>query len=198
MIDHWRRNQRQTKSETSIDDVTHEPHFEQSQVDPSEILEHQQRIQRLSEALETLPPRRREAFLLYRFDGLSQSEIAERMEISISMVEKHIAAALVHCKNTLIIRAIIRNDTTLCKHQMMKAALMKKPRCGLPACTANVSAPLKQSNSNNGLLHHLNMQKRMMPLLDYGAILITCRALLAQYFPRKTPFFAYGALWAIP
>ncbi len=62
MIDHWRRNQRQTKSETSIDDVTHEPHFEQSQVDPSEILEHQQRIQRLSEALETLPPRRREAF----------------------------------------------------------------------------------------------------------------------------------------
>lgn len=101
LIDHWRRNQRQTKSETSIDDVTHEPHFEQSQVDPSEILEHQQRIQRLSEALETLPPRRREAFLLYRFDGLSQSEIAERMEISISMVEKHIAAALVHCKKHL-------------------------------------------------------------------------------------------------
>ncbi|CAB5562786.1 RNA polymerase sigma factor [Providencia hangzhouensis] len=101
LIDHWRRNQRQTKSETSIDDVTHEPHFEQSQADPSEILEHQQRIQRLSEALETLPPRRREAFLLYRFDGLSQSEIAERMEISISMVEKHIAAALVHCKKHL-------------------------------------------------------------------------------------------------
>ncbi|WP_272520746.1 RNA polymerase sigma factor [Providencia sp. PROV223] len=101
LIDHWRRNQRQTKSETSIDDITHEPHFEQSQADPSEILEHQQRIQRLSEALETLPPRRREAFLLYRFDGLSQSEIAERMEISISMVEKHIAAALVHCKKHL-------------------------------------------------------------------------------------------------
>ncbi len=101
MIDHWRRNQRQTRSETSIDDVTHESHFEQSQADPSEILEHQQRIQRLSEALETLPPRRREAFLLYRFDGLSQSEIAERMEISISMVEKHIAAALVHCKKHL-------------------------------------------------------------------------------------------------
>lgn len=101
LIDHWRRNQRQTRSETSIDDVTHESHFEQSQADPSEILEHQQRIQRLSEALETLPPRRREAFLLYRFDGLSQSEIAERMEISISMVEKHIAAALVHCKKHL-------------------------------------------------------------------------------------------------
>lgn len=101
LIDHWRRNQRQTKSETSIDEVVHEHSFEQREADPSEILEHQQRIQRLSEALETLPPRRREAFLLYRFDGLSQSEIAERMEISISMVEKHIAAALVHCKKHL-------------------------------------------------------------------------------------------------
>ena len=101
LIDHWRRNQRQTKSETSIDEVVHEHSFEQREADPSEILEHQQCIQRLSEALETLPPRRREAFLLYRFDGLSQSEIAERMEISISMVEKHIAAALVHCKKHL-------------------------------------------------------------------------------------------------
>lgn len=101
LIDHWRRNQRQTKSETSIDEVVHELNFEQREADPSEIVEYQQRIQRLSEALETLPPRRREAFLLYRFDGLSQSEIAERMEISISMVEKHIAAALVHCKKHL-------------------------------------------------------------------------------------------------
>ncbi|MBP6122173.1 MULTISPECIES: RNA polymerase sigma factor [Providencia] len=101
LIDHWRRNQRQAKSETSLDEVTHELNFEQTNEDPSEILEHQQRIQRLSDAIDLLPPRRREAFLLYRFDGLSQSEIAERMEISISMVEKHIAAALVHCKKHL-------------------------------------------------------------------------------------------------
>ena len=101
LIDHWRRNQRQTTSETPIDEVIHEFNLEQRQADPSEILEHQQRIQLLSDALETLPPRRREAFLLYRFDGLSQSEVAERMEISISMVEKHIAAALVHCKKHL-------------------------------------------------------------------------------------------------
>ncbi|HBO24116.1 MAG TPA: RNA polymerase subunit sigma [Providencia sp.] len=101
LIDHWRRNQRQSKSETSIDDIGFEHSFEQTQEDPSEILEHQQRIQRLGEAIDLLPPRRREAFLLYRFDGLSQSEIAERMEISISMVEKHIAAALVHCKKHL-------------------------------------------------------------------------------------------------
>ncbi|MTC58064.1 Probable RNA polymerase sigma factor fecI [Providencia rustigianii] len=101
LIDHWRRNQQQNQSATSIDDVAHEHSFEQTAADPSEILEHQQRITQLSEAIDLLPPRRREAFLLYRFDGLSQSEIAERMEISISMVEKHIAAALVHCKKHL-------------------------------------------------------------------------------------------------
>ncbi|EKT53624.1 RNA polymerase sigma factor [Providencia sneebia] len=101
LIDHWRRNQRLAKSESTLDDSQLEHNFESTQSDPSEILEQQQRVQHLSEAIESLPPRRREAFLLYRFDGLSQSEIAERMEISISMVEKHIAAALVHCKHYL-------------------------------------------------------------------------------------------------
>ncbi|TOQ36926.1 hypothetical protein, partial [Vibrio parahaemolyticus] len=44
LIDHWRRNQRQTTSETPIDEVIHEFNLEQRQADPSEILEHQQRI----------------------------------------------------------------------------------------------------------------------------------------------------------
>lgn len=58
-----------------------------TELDPGYVLEHQQRLDLLSEAIATLPPRRREAFVLYRFDGLSQSEIAEQMDISISMVE---------------------------------------------------------------------------------------------------------------
>lgn len=101
LIDHWRRNQRKNSTEIDVEECLLDSHASMTQSDPSEILEQQQRIQKLSEAIELLPPRRREAFLLYRFDGLSQSEIAERMEISVSMVEKHIAAALVHCKNHL-------------------------------------------------------------------------------------------------
>ncbi|MEY0233026.1 RNA polymerase sigma factor [Providencia manganoxydans] len=101
LIDHWRRNQRQAKSTVEVDETLMDQNLTDTQADPSKILEQQQRIQWLSDAIESLPPRRREAFLLYRFDGLSQSEIAERMEISISMVEKHIAAALVHCKKHL-------------------------------------------------------------------------------------------------
>lgn len=100
LIEYWRNNQRQTQMQDTQDDDL-EQVSDTRLDDPSDILEQQQRIQSLSDAIDALPPRRREAFLLYRFDGLSQSEIAERMEISISMVEKHIAAALLHCKDVM-------------------------------------------------------------------------------------------------
>lgn len=63
-----------------------------------------QRLQRLAQlkaVLDELSPRRREALMLHRFEGLSQVQIAERMGISVSMVEKHIAFALLHCKQHL-------------------------------------------------------------------------------------------------
>jgi len=55
----------------------------------------------VKEVLAELSPRRREALMLHRFEGLSQAQIAERMGVSISMVEKHIAFALLHCKQRL-------------------------------------------------------------------------------------------------
>ena len=47
---------------------------------------HQQRLARLGEALQELPERQREAFVLSRFDGLTQDEVAARMQISRRMV----------------------------------------------------------------------------------------------------------------
>ena len=41
-----------------------------------------------------LPPQRREAFRLKKFEGLSQREIAQRMKITESTVEKHLSKAL--------------------------------------------------------------------------------------------------------
>lgn len=41
-----------------------------------------------------LPPKTRDAFLLHRFENLTYREIAARLGISVSMVEKHIAEAL--------------------------------------------------------------------------------------------------------
>lgn len=45
-------------------------------------------------AIRALPPKTRDAFLLHRFESLTYRQIAGRLGISVSMVEKHIAEAL--------------------------------------------------------------------------------------------------------
>ncbi|MEN9656844.1 MAG: hypothetical protein RL571_309 [Pseudomonadota bacterium] len=57
-----------------------------------------QSMNRLLALIDNLPPRCKEAFVLYKFEGLSHAEIAKQMGISINMVEKHIINALVICK----------------------------------------------------------------------------------------------------
>lgn len=99
--DHWRRQQScgQDLDRPAAND---EPAaLEGEAAGPGERFEQQQRLSHLAAALAELPPRRREAFVLHKFDGLSQVEVAERMGISLSMVEKHIASALLHCKRRL-------------------------------------------------------------------------------------------------
>lgn len=54
----------------------------------------EQEVARLHTAIATLPPKCRQAFQLKKFEELSQREIAERMGISESTVEKHLAKAL--------------------------------------------------------------------------------------------------------
>lgn len=53
----------------------------------------QQELARLKQALVALPPKCRQAFQLKKFDGLSQREIASRMGIAESTVEKHLGKA---------------------------------------------------------------------------------------------------------
>ncbi|WP_454856410.1 RNA polymerase sigma factor [Rhizobium binxianense] len=60
-----------------------------------------QRIHRLERAIETLPERQREVFLLHKYEELSHAEIAERLGISKSMVEKHMMKALAHLRDSL-------------------------------------------------------------------------------------------------
>ena len=98
--DHWRRQQ-----------VRHEAHSEHLQPvteplsderdEPMAAAQRLQRLEQLKSVLAELSPRRREALMLHRFEGLSQAQIAQRMGISVSMVEKHIAFALLHCKQHL-------------------------------------------------------------------------------------------------
>ena len=59
----------------------------------TEVLAAQERLERIMAALESLGPRTREIFLMHRLDGLKYREIAARLDITVSAVEKHIAKA---------------------------------------------------------------------------------------------------------
>ncbi|TWB20489.1 RNA polymerase sigma-70 factor (ECF subfamily) [Nitrospirillum amazonense] len=58
-----------------------------------EVYAARQRLDRVREGIARLPPRTREIFLMHRLDGLKYHEIAARLGISQSAVEKHIAKA---------------------------------------------------------------------------------------------------------
>lgn len=97
VIDRHRRQQlRQHEDVDTLPD--HQHPCAPARLQPDEALSSAQAVQAYVNTIEALPPRCKEAFVLYVFDGLSQPEIARRMGISVSMVEKHVVRGLVACK----------------------------------------------------------------------------------------------------
>lgn len=58
----------------------------------------QQQLDRLMVAIQRLPTKCRQVFVLSRFHDMAYPEIAERCGISVKMVEKHITKALAFCR----------------------------------------------------------------------------------------------------
>jgi RNA polymerase sigma factor (sigma-70 family) len=56
-----------------------------------------QGVEALLQTIEALPPRCRETFILYKFDGLSYAQIGERMGISVRTVEMQLQIAMDAC-----------------------------------------------------------------------------------------------------
>ncbi|MET0322590.1 MAG: sigma-70 family RNA polymerase sigma factor [Duganella sp.] len=57
-----------------------------------------QAVQAMLTAIDALPLRCREAFILHKFDGLPQAQVAQQMGISVTMVERHIKHAMQACR----------------------------------------------------------------------------------------------------
>ncbi len=96
-IDHHRAGSRQPlESEpTELDELP------SPAPDPAEVAAVRQRLALVETAVSRLPPQCRRAFVLNRFEGLSQADVAKRMGISQQMAERHIAKALLHLRTQL-------------------------------------------------------------------------------------------------
>lgn len=93
-IDHLRLQQTRAKY------VTSEPLPEDApdaQPSAEAALDAKRRLALLIEAVDELPPRCREVFILRKFEDLDHAEIARSLGISRNMVEKHLRKALLHC-----------------------------------------------------------------------------------------------------
>ena len=71
--------------------------MDEDQMDAAAWLDGRRKLALLAQAVAHLPPQCRKAFLLRRVDGLEYKQIANRMNISVSSVEKHVANGLLKC-----------------------------------------------------------------------------------------------------
>ncbi|MDT4811291.1 putative RNA polymerase sigma factor FecI [compost metagenome] len=100
VTDHHRRTSVRAGGDTAVpddappdaDDCIGPPTFE-----PDAILSSSQGMAAMVETIDRLPPRCREAFVLYKFDGLSYAEVAARMGISVRTVEMQLRIAMEAC-----------------------------------------------------------------------------------------------------
>lgn len=68
---------------------------------PYRSFKSQQDLAIVREAFEELPPKCREAFIMNRFEGMTFPQIAVELDVSVSMIEKHVAHAVAHLRRRL-------------------------------------------------------------------------------------------------
>jgi RNA polymerase sigma-70 factor (ECF subfamily) len=101
VIDRYRRGAVRGES-ISLDDAAADAHplvlRAPAASEPEASAESSQGVAALLAVIGGLPLRCREAFILHKFDGLSQAEVAQRMGISVTMVERHLKHAMQACR----------------------------------------------------------------------------------------------------
>ncbi|MEH6534533.1 MAG: sigma-70 family RNA polymerase sigma factor [Photobacterium frigidiphilum] len=98
--DHYRKQQRTNELLLSGTEEYSENVFSQES-DPVDDLHSARQLKKVIRAIERMPLKRQQVFRLSRFDGLKNREISMELTISMSMVEKHLAAALKDLRSVL-------------------------------------------------------------------------------------------------
>lgn len=79
---------------------------------PDQIIGARQKLSAMYNAVDEMPLKVRQAFLLHRRSGMSYNDIAEEMQVSVSSVEKYIFQALRHCRSRLAAHFPADDDPT--------------------------------------------------------------------------------------
>ncbi len=79
---------------------------------PDRILGAQEKLATIYSAVNELPFKVKQAFLMHRRNGMSYQEIAAELGVSVSSVEKYILQALKHCRERLVQRFPPEEDPT--------------------------------------------------------------------------------------
>ncbi|MES1199972.1 MAG: sigma-70 family RNA polymerase sigma factor [Pseudomonadota bacterium] len=87
-----KRAVRGSDSEIEIDEKFSDPQV----FSPARILEGKETVARVMAALRELPERTRTIFVLQRFEGLTYHEVADRLGLSTSAIEKNMSRAISH------------------------------------------------------------------------------------------------------
>lgn len=91
LADRWRRaTVRHRDAHTELEESYHPV----DTVTPEQVMSGRETMERFVQALEEMPARTRDIFVLQRFDDMSYSEIADHCGISLSAVGKHMVKAL--------------------------------------------------------------------------------------------------------
>jgi len=69
-----------------------------SQAAADDVVDSRERVRLLARAIAALPPQCAKVFILRKMQGLSQKEIAVRLNISVRTVENHVAVGLSRCR----------------------------------------------------------------------------------------------------
>ena len=93
--DFTRRRKMQFKYVIS-DDVPHDVPSDEASAE--QLIDAARRSQMLHMAIETLPPRCRQIFVMRMHEDVPQDEIAKRLGISKNMVERHLRIAIERCR----------------------------------------------------------------------------------------------------
>jgi len=93
----WRDflRKKKTHAETAHDEFMEEKHVREDE-GPDDLLEGSEAVEGILRALDELPERTRHVFVLCRVEGMRQKNVARRIGVSVSSIEKHMIKAIAH------------------------------------------------------------------------------------------------------